>query len=215
MSYHAANRSSARFKILKHQLEVNPPVLTQEIERRKLDLELCRKHFKQLYLLDRRNNQTSYAFGFSNVNGGNQIVIPNHERPACYKGVVGRKGFTFLKGEFPSNIDVFRSYWCYLTWLTVTKRTQPKFDTYIINGFENVPDTIRHMEQRKDSINSIMDFFPNNPSGEFTRELLQEFSEQNSIEYGAQNYLYSGYVDLSNFWMNSEDAPRLSKIIYQ
>ncbi len=214
MNHHVANKSSARFKILKSALDLTPTAINSEFSRRKLSPQLCASHFNQVYVLDRRTNMKHYALTFKNNKGGLQLIIPNPEQNKCYKSLIGPAGFTFFAGEYKSHIEVFRSYWDLLTWLHITKRTVPKFDTYVINSFGNVPATIMEIENRIEGVNSIIDFLPNNPSGDFTRELISDFAIQNQLEYAAQNYIYNGYNDLSDFWMNSEEAERFAKVIY-
>lgn len=214
MRSHDANKRSSRFKLMKTYSSIEAEPLKMEIDRRKISYELANQYYQQAFIYDRRTHIKSLGFTFRNDAKGFQIVIPQPETGKSLKSLIGKACYTFYKGEHSSHIEIFKSQWDYLSWARITKRNRPKFDTYILNGFGNVPHLLNNLEEKESEIKSIVDFMPNCATGKYASEALENFSEEKGFRYGAQNYIFSGYNDLSAFWMNCSDREGFIKTIH-
>ncbi|MCB0697754.1 MAG: hypothetical protein KDC07_10340, partial [Chitinophagaceae bacterium] len=132
-----------------------------------------------------------------------EITIPYPERGQSFKSSITRNAFTLIEGEQSNHVEIFSDVWDFLTWLTMLKRTVNKFDAYIMNGWYSLPNVIETLRGRTDKIKSIMDFTGNGDRGDEIRNYIADFSEENDLRYGAQNYLFNGHGSLSDYWMNS------------
>lgn len=206
MRSHDANKRSTRFKLMKTYSSIEAEPLKMEIDRRKISYELANQYYQQAFIYDRRTHIKSLGFTFRNEAKGFQIVIPQPETGKSLKSLIGRPCYTFYKGEHPYHVEIFKSQWDYLSWLTITKRNRPKFDTYILNGFGNVPLLLSHLEKKEGKIESIIDFMPNSSISEFVQQSFLSYSEEMGVRYSTQNHIYGGYNDLSCYWMSGTEA---------
>ncbi len=214
MRSHDANKRNSRFKLMKTYSFIEAEPLKMEIDRRKISYELANQYYQQAFIYDRRTHIKSLGFAFRNEAKGFQIVIPQPQSGKSLKSLIGKPCYTFYKGEHTHHVEIFKSQWDYLSWLTITKRNRPKFDSYVLNGFGNVPQLLNELEQKESEIKSIVDFMPNCATGGYASEALESFSEEKGFRYGVQSYIFNGNNDLSEFWMNCQDTDQFIATIH-
>ena len=98
------------------------------IESRGIDLKLASKHLKQVTVNNHRTNKRFETLGLKNEENGYEIRNP------YFKGCVGKKHITFVRGTVPKpdDIHLFEGMFDYLTYLTI-KKTHPH-DVIILNS---------------------------------------------------------------------------------
>lgn len=198
---------SGRFKLLKFYPSIISNTLKEELTRRKIPYDLAEAYLQQVFVLDRSSQRKYIAFAFANAGDGHEINIPYPAKGTSFKTSIGLNTFTFIEGEDNSKIEIFESMWDFLTWLTMWKLERPKFGSYVLNG-NRVMNVLHNINLQRDHIRSVCDFLDNDETGEALRLEIAEAMDELNIRYGAQNYLYSGYNDLSGYWVNDADAVR-------
>ena len=177
-----------------------------EIDRRKIPYELANEHLYQAFVMDRKSQRKSIAFAFPNSKDHYEITIPYPMKGHSYKASITENAFTLIEGEQSNCVEIFRNVWDFLTWQTMMKYKVNKYDSYILNGSRSVSKVIEHIEGRLIRVKSIIDFMDNEANGDEIRMRFADFSEENNLRYGAQNYIYRDYESLSHYWMKNPES---------
>lgn len=200
---------TSRFKLIKIYDKITSETLRQEIARRKLSYELANEYLYQAYVMDRKSQRKSIAFAFPNIRDHYEITIPYPTKGKSIKTSITQNTFTYIEGEQSNCVEIFRNVWDFLTWLTMMKQTVNKYDAYILNGRNSLPDVIEVIRGRADKVKNIMDFTDNEESGDCIRDQFADLAEGCNMRYGAQNYIYSNYISLSEYWMKGSQVQSL------
>ena len=102
--------------------------LIDYLQQRKIDINIAKKHLCEIYY---QNNQKNYfAIGFKNNSGNYEL------RNAYYKGCIGKKDITSIKGIDNKKLSIFEGFMDFLSALTHFK-TEFKSDVVVLNSITN------------------------------------------------------------------------------
>lgn len=114
--------------IRKSVTTIKHKALIHYLEQRGIDVALAKRHLKQVYVSNQKTQSCFYALGLKNEENGYELRNPN------FKGCVGKKHITFIRGTVPKpdGIHLFEGMMDYLTFLTI-KKTHT-YDVIILNS---------------------------------------------------------------------------------
>lgn len=191
----AAEKKQIRL-IKKTQLQ--HPALFQYLSERKISHHIALRYVTEVhYLNEKRNeerghNQTYFALGFPNIQGGHEL------RNKFFKGQVGEKTISFVPGRRHDRAHIFEGWMDFLSMITKYEISHevPKFDSIILNS-TSFSEVAKSFIRTKD-YQLLMTWFDNDPTGErFSVEYEDEFTTKR------MNHLYAGFDDMNEWLKNS------------
>jgi len=187
------------FKILKIANYITHFGLKDELQRRKISLELANLYLKQGHILNTVTNGKYYAFLFPNDKGGYEVSIPNPKRGECFKTCIGPKGSTYLKPSKASFTgEVYEGFWDPLSWLEMKKLKQPIHHTWSLNSNSFANEVVEKIINSEEEIDCVLLFLDNDLSGRNTTHAMALALEKHNKVVGSMESEYDGYKDVSD-----------------
>ncbi len=206
MTHAETGGKSGRFKLLKIYPAIISHTLKEEIARRKIPYELANLYLQQVFVLDRKTQKKFIALTFQNRLNDYEMNIPYPSKGNSFKATLGTNSYTFIEGCNRDHVEVFQSFWDFLTWLAMMHCQLPKFSTYILNGRKSLEEVKASIESRRAEIKSVSEFLDNDEAGESLREQLSNAVTGINSQFASQNYFYRAYKDLSDYWITDPEA---------
>ncbi|MDQ7083887.1 MAG: toprim domain-containing protein [Sulfurovum sp.] len=159
--------------------------LLKYLKSRKIDMGIADKYIVEVLFKRQDGNKNLFAIGFKNDKGGYET------RNALYKGNIGGKAITTIKGKGNNSVAVFEGFIDFLSVLTKYKMTEITDDIIILNSLSMIKNTIPILEHYE----TVKYFLDNDKAGrEATSELIATVGGTN------KSYLYENYKD-ANDWL--------------
>jgi len=136
-----------------------------------------------------QNDKPYFALAFKNDSGGYET------RNAYFKGCIGKKDITTIKGSQNENLSVFEGFIDYLSALTHYQIDSFKSDVIILNSVANKNIIIPLLNRYK----KIYLFLDNDKAGNETKQALY-LANQNCIDC---SNIYINYKDFNEFLINN------------
>lgn len=172
--------------------------LIKYCESRGISANLTRQWFKQITIHNGKSGKNFTALGFRNKKGGYELRNP------FFKGAVGQKTITFIRGSNPERpgINIFEGAMDYVTVLAKVGVTRLADDTIVLNStscLNAATPLILNYPYRY--IQSWMD---NDATGEKATAALADFIKtQKEMRLRIMNKLYEGHKDVNAWYMNT------------
>lgn len=132
-----------------------------------------------------------FSLGFANDAGGYEL------RNAYFKGCLGSKSISFLKGSLPSGtVNIFEGFFDFLSACVVAKKSQPHNDTFVLNSTSLRENVLCRLGNYK-AVNLFLD---NDTSGNETTNYFIG-NHANAID---QRKFYAGYEDLNEYLIKTK-----------
>jgi hypothetical protein len=197
-----AQNKEPTFKILKISDYITYRGLKEELQRRRISLELANLYLKQGYILNIVTQKKYCAFLFPNDKGGYEVSIPNTKRGECFKTSINGKGSTYITPSKESDrAEVYEGFWDALSWLEHEKLKQPIHHVFILNSNSFANEVVDKIIKSQHQINDVLLFLDNDPSGHNTIHSMALALEETNKVVGSKGGNYEGYKDVSAFWM--------------
>ena len=182
-----------RKNVLKNKMEVEQilnvthPALINYILGRGINVDIGRKYLKQIVY--RNNKGRFFAIGMQNDHGGVEL------RNQYFKGIIGSKAITTIKGKEAEELLIFEGMVDFLSYLTLRKEPELTQDVIILNSVA----LAKKLEAVKmDEYKGILLFLDNDSSGRrLTQELCEKYSNAKPM-----NTLYPECKDLNDFLLS-------------
>jgi len=179
---------SSKFE-LKKVKDLENKALFEYISKRGIKLDIAVQYLKEVYYSNSSQNETKnyFALGFENDVGNYEL------RNAYFKGCIGSKDITTIKGIGNKELSIFEGFMDFLSALTHFKIDKFKSDVIVLNSVANkakISDLLY-----SDSYNKIYLFLDNDKAGEETQ---REFYDMNDKCVNCSN-IYAGYKDFNEF----------------
>lgn len=172
------------FEIVKVK-ELQNPALIQYLESRKINIEIAKKFSTEIFFKKKNNLKNLFAISFKNDIGGYET------RNALFKGNIGGKAITTIRGKGTGKVAVFEGFMDFLSVLTKYNTFEITDDVIVLNSLSLVGG----VKERLRGYSEIKYFLDNDKAGrENTTALLDEIG---GVDYA---YLYTGYKD-ANDWL--------------
>jgi len=180
----ATEEKEDNFSIVAVKTLSNPALLSY-LESRKINIEIANKFSAEIFFRKKNNDKNLFAISFMNDKGGYET------RNALYKGNIGGKAITTIKGIGNGKVAVFEGFMDFLSVLTKYNTDKITDDVIVLNSLsmiESSRETLQGYEE-------VKYFLDNDKAGkEATANLL--------VTVGGTDYshLYANYKD-ANDWI--------------
>ncbi|OOQ62191.1 toprim domain-containing protein [Mucilaginibacter pedocola] len=191
---------SATFKILKISDRITHYGLLDELQRRKISLELASLYLKQGHILNTVSNKQYYGFLFANDRGGYELSIPNPNKGTSFKTCIGTKAISYVPpAKEKHSADIFEGFFDFLSWLEIKKIKQPMHHSYILNSNSLAGEANGRLIEMKDRIGYVFLFLDNDESGCQTSHSIALALEPEGFQMAGMEGFYKGFKDLSAY----------------
>jgi len=161
------------------------PALLNYLESRKINFEIANKFSAEIYFKKINNDKNLFAISFKNDIGGYET------RNALFKGNIGGKAITTIKGKGNNKVAVFEGFMDFLSMLTRYNTTEITDDVIVLNSLSMIDGVIEKLE-KYDEVKYFLD--NDNAGKEATQKLLESIGGKDF------SYLYNGFKD-ANEWL--------------
>ena len=164
------------------------PALLNYLESRKINFEIANKFSAEIYFKKINNDKNLFAISFKNDIGGYET------RNALFKGNIGGKAITTIKGKGNNKVAVFEGFMDFLSMLTRYNTTEITDDVIVLNSLSMIDGVIEKLE-KYDEVKYFLD--NDNAGKEATQKLLERVGGKDF------SYLYMGFKDANEWLMES------------
>jgi len=177
------NTSTKNLQEIKKIQDLENLALIQYLKERNINIELAKPFLKEIYYS--QNDKNYFALAFENDKGGYET------RNKFFKGCIGSKNITTIKGSNNSIISIFEGFMDFLSAITYYKKI-PKNDVIILNSVAMI-ETIDLSNYK-----NICLYLDNDKKGiETTKKMLEKY--KNSKDFSK---IYSNFKDFNDFIQN-------------
>jgi DNA primase len=163
------------------------PALLSYLESRKINIEIAKKFSAEIFFRKKNNDKNLFAISFMNDKGGYET------RNALYKGNIGGKAITTIKGIGNGKVAVFEGFMDFLSILTKYNTDKITDDVIVLNSLSMIGDTKETLQGYKE----VKYFLDNDKAGkEATVDLLATVG---GTDY---SHLYANYKDANDWVMD-------------
>lgn len=177
-------------KNLKHR------ALEHYLEGRGIPANLASRILKEVRVQNRETGKNMFALGLENEENGYEI------RNAFFKGCVGPKHITFIRGKDPkpTAINLFEGFMDYLSMLTQQNGKPFRHDTIILNSVNCLDLAIPYIKGYGYQI--AYSWFDNDEAGKRASSLLEAFCQtEEGLLHNPMNGLYRHDKDVNAYHM--------------
>ena len=158
------------------------PALLQYLKERNIHIPFAEQGCKEIHFTT--NGKRYFAIGFENELGGYEL------RNRYFQGCLSPKGITTIRNGNEA-CYVFEGFMDYLSYLTIQKTEQKKFDVVVLNSVANLQKAMDILKSHK----TIYTCLDNDEAGRKTTELIQSV---HSTVYNRSTQ-YNEYKDLNDY----------------
>ena len=186
---HNKGQGQSHFE-LKRVEDLEYRILLEYVNERGINIDIAKQYLKEIWFRPSSSSKGTrdyFALGFENDVGGYEL------RNARFKGCIGSKDITTIKGTGNKELSIFEGFMDFLSALTHFKIDKFKSDVVILNSVANkakISDLLY-----SDLYNKIYLFLDNDKAGEDTQ---REFYSMNDKCVNCSN-IYAGYKDFNEF----------------
>jgi hypothetical protein len=180
--------------VVRDTCPIKRPALVAYLKNRGIALELAKIHLKEVVVQNTETNKRTFALGFRNETGGHEI------RNKFFKGCVGRKNISFIRGSVPKpdGIHIFEGFMDYLSAVMHKEGHQFKDDTLILNSLSCLKLATPYIKGY--GYKSAYTWMDNDEAGkEATKSLANFFETENCLVHHPMNSIYAPHKDV-NAW---------------
>ena len=184
-SYVVKDKQESKIEIKKIQDLQNSNLITYVCNDRKISKQVAKKYLKEIYYA--KDTKNYFSLAFQNDSNGYET------RNAYFKGCVGHKDITTIKGTQNNKLSIFEGFMDFLSALTYYKMTSFKNDVIILNSVANkkkIEDLLYSNQYSK-----IYLFLDNDKAGSATKKHFYRIN-QNCIDC---SNLYKKNKDFNEF----------------
>lgn len=177
--------------VIKHLL------LKRYIKERGIDFDLAKLYLKEVQIVSPDKNSRFSALGLENEDGGWELRNP------FFKGCIGHKAPTFIRGNIPkpSNIDVSEGTFDFLTILTVEKKERLDGDFLVLHSVSCLNKGIPFIKSY--GYRTLRSWLQNDKAGIKASETLQQFaSTEEGLTFRSMNKFFLPHKDVNAWHIN-------------
>lgn len=180
--------------ILNDKKRIEHPALVQYLIKRGISLKIGRQYFEEMRILNTQTSKKFFALGMQNEDEGYEIRNP------FFKGSVGHKSITFIRGVTPKppGINLFEGSFDYLS--IIAERDGKRFedDSIILHSLSCLKKALPYIQNYGYRV--AYTWLDNDKAGEAATNILAEFCKtQECLEHRPMNAIYAPHKDL-NAW---------------
>lgn len=190
------NPDSVQNKDLKSSLKsVKPlkhPALLHYLASRGIPTSLARTCLQEIRIKNAATGNIFFAAGIKNEEGGYEY------RNLYFKGCVGKKSITFVRGEIPKPpaIHIFEGFMDFLSVLAERKFKKLRNDAIVLNSLTQMNEAAAYI--REYGYETAYTWFDNDEAGKKATEAFAEFTKtEPGLKHQSMNRHYASYKDVN------------------
>ena len=190
-------KSKSKVLTIKKLQPVQHRLLIRYLESRGITLAVAKKYLKQLCLFNADTKKDFYALGLCNEEDGFEIRNP------FFKGSIGTKAITFLRGTMPkpSGIHIFEGMMDYLSVLETRSLPQLSEDSIVLNSLSNLSSAYPYIQDYGYSV--AYTWLDNDTAAAKAQKKLIDFlSTQADLKHKPMNAVYHPHKDVNAWHMS-------------
>jgi hypothetical protein len=174
--------------------------LIRYLQSRGISLQVAAQCIKQVRIKNRETGKLWVGLGLPNEDRGYEI------RTHFFKGCVGSKNITFIRGTQPKppGLNVFEGFMDYLSMIEHRKGVKFIDDTLILNSLSCIGKASPYIYQY--GYETLYSWLDNDKAGEDARQSLDEYIQtQENLVHKPMNELYAPHKDVNAWHMHKLD----------
>ena len=178
--------------VLKDVRELQHPALVHYLSGRGIPLSIVKYYLKEIRVYNTEAQKQFFAAGMKNEEGGYEY------RNLYFKGCVGAKSITFIRGEIPKPpaIHIFEGFTDYLTIIAQREGKQLPDDTIILNSLSQMKEATAYI--RGYGYQTLYSWLDNDEAGKKATIAFDEFSKtEPGLKHIPMNKEYAPYKDVN------------------
>jgi hypothetical protein len=186
------DRPTEKTLILKHTGSLKRESLFEYGGSRGIPPSVLAKHFGQAIIFNTKSQKKFYALAMRNDMKGYEL------RNAMFKGCLGRKYITFIRGTQPKpdGINIFEGAFDYLSAITQQEGRPFKDDTMILHSLSNLRKATAYIKNY--GYRNCFTWMDNDKPGLEAIKSWEEFCKtEEDLKHVSMNHLYEPYKDVN------------------
>lgn len=172
--------------------------LVNYLTARGIKLKVATEILREVSFHDSETNKTYFALGLHNEEEGYEL------RNSFFKGCVGAKSISFIRGSFdgkPDDIHLFEGFMDYLSVITQREGRPFQGDTIILNSLSCIKHAKPYIKGY--GYKRAYTWMDNDKAGETADQTLKQFfNEEQCLVHIPTNFLYQPHKDVNAWHMN-------------
>ena len=182
------SESESEFEIVAVR-ELKNPALIKYLESRQIDIAIAKKFSNEIFFKKKNVDKNLFAISFKNDLGGYET------RNAIFKGNIGGKSITTIKGKGTGRVAVFEGFMDFLSILTKYKMQEITDDVIVLNSLSMISSVKSLLE----GYSEVKYFLDNDKPGIAATAALID-----SVGGTDKSYLYKNYKDANDWIMDKK-----------
>jgi hypothetical protein len=182
--------------------EIEHLALVYYLEKRGVPVKLARPHLKQVQVQNKETGKGFFALGLLNEEGGYELRNP------FFKGSVGKKSISFIRGTVPKpeGVHVFEGFMDYLSILADVNRECLDDDAIILNSLSCLKHATPYIKNY--GYKTAWTWMDNDEAGQKATQSLEDFFKtERELSHRPMNEAYTPYKDVNNWLVQKLKLP--------
>lgn len=198
-----------RYEIVKIYDKIKSQGLLNELNRRRISLNVADRYLKQGLILDTVTQKKFTAFLFENDKQGYECIVPNPKKGNCFRTCIGTKAATrIMSDDDTTAADIFEGVWDFLSWLEMKAIVEPINHSYVLNSVVRVNEVCEKISAFEGTLTHVFLFMDNDQAGVQAKNAITEKLKEN-FHVGGMEHLYKDYKDLNEFRVKHGGNPMI------
>lgn len=184
--------------VLKSVLPIRHRALVHYLEARGIPLTIADRVLKEVRFKNIQTGKNMFALGLQNEDDGYEV------RNSLFKGCIGSKDITFLRGKEPKpdSLNVFEGFMDYLSVLTQQEGRPFKDDSIILNSLSCIKKAEAYIKGYGYTV--AFTWLDNDEPGKKATQLLEEFFKtEEGLQHKPMNGRYKPFKDVNAHHMHT------------
>jgi hypothetical protein len=189
---------------LKNIGKLKKPALVNYLTERGIPYSVYNKYVREVYFHNKSTGQSIYALGIKNEEGGYEVRNPG------FKGCIGKKTVTFIRGTVPKpeHVHIFEGFIDFLTLIVMNNSKPLEGDAIILNSVSMINSAYSYIAKYGYKI--VYTWMDNDAAGNKAKSVLdQYFKMEENLVHSPMNKIYDSYKDLNEWHVVKSKQPEV------
>ena len=173
--------------------KIKEVALERYLEKRGIPPELATRYIKEVRVKNSDTGKLIYALGMKNEDKGYELRNP------FFKGCVGPKSVTFIRGTVPKppGLQVFEGFMDFLSVVSEVPGGQLETDAIILNSLSCMDKATPYIKGYGYKV--VQSWMDNDPPGQKAAANLDAFLKTEGVEHIPMNPVYAPHKDVNDW----------------
>ena len=192
LQYDDRRKETTSKTVLKGVKPIKHPSLIHYLAGRGIPLSVAKTYLQEIRVENTKTNKVFFALGIKNEERGNEY------RNLYFKGCVGKKSVTFIRGEIPKPpaIHIFEGFMDFLSVITQHEGKRLKHDAIILNSLSQIKEAVAYIKGY--GYERAYTWLDNDEAGKkATAAFAEFFKTEDNLIHQPMNQNYAPYKDVN------------------